>query len=93
MREVFGFQKLRSGQAPLQKLRAAFGLSDPLPIQYVKWIANLLRGLDGNVLPHYKAYASWRGMDIGDDASIGADIPRHDRHGIEGPLLDRAERV
>ena len=33
-----------------QKLRAAFGLSDPLPVQYVKWMANLLRGDPGKSL-------------------------------------------
>jgi peptide/nickel transport system permease protein len=33
-----------------QKLRAAFGLADPLPVQYVKWIANLLRGDPGTSL-------------------------------------------
>jgi peptide/nickel transport system permease protein len=33
-----------------QKLRNAFGLSDPLPVQYLKWIANLLRGDPGKSL-------------------------------------------
>src|SRR6266568_4208980 len=33
-----------------QKLRAAFGLSDPLPVHYVKWMANLLRGDPGKSL-------------------------------------------
>ena len=33
--------------ASKQQLRDAFGLSDPLPVQYVKWVANLLRGDPG----------------------------------------------
>jgi peptide/nickel transport system permease protein len=33
-----------------QKLRDAFGLSDPLPLQYIKWIASLLRGDAGKSL-------------------------------------------
>src|SRR5947209_10960176 len=36
--------------ASKQRLRDAFGLSDPLPIQYVKWIGNLLRGDPGKSL-------------------------------------------
>jgi peptide/nickel transport system permease protein len=33
-----------------RKLREAFGLADPLPIQYVKWILGLLRGDPGKSL-------------------------------------------
>lgn len=33
--------------AAKQKLREAFGLADPLPIQYLKWIGGLLRGDPG----------------------------------------------
>ena len=36
--------------ASKQRLRDAFGLADPLPVQYVKWIANLLRGDPGRSL-------------------------------------------
>jgi peptide/nickel transport system permease protein len=36
--------------AAKQKLRDAFGLADPLPVQYVKWIGNLLRGDPGTSL-------------------------------------------
>jgi ABC-type dipeptide/oligopeptide/nickel transport system permease component len=35
-----------------QKLRAAFALTDPLPVQYVKWIGNLLRGDPRTSSPH-----------------------------------------
>jgi peptide/nickel transport system permease protein len=34
-------------EASRQRLREAFGLADPLPIQYVKWVGNLLRGDPG----------------------------------------------
>jgi peptide/nickel transport system permease protein len=33
-----------------RKLREAFGLADPLPIQYVKWVLGLLRGDPGTSL-------------------------------------------
>ncbi|GCE25540.1 oligopeptide transport system permease protein AppB [Dictyobacter alpinus] len=33
-----------------QALRASFGLNDPLPIQYIKWIGNALHGNFGNSL-------------------------------------------
>ena len=33
-----------------RKLREAFGLADPLPVQYVKWVLNLLRGDPGKSL-------------------------------------------
>lgn len=36
--------------ATKQKLRDAFGLSDPLPVQYLKWIGNLLHGDPGTSL-------------------------------------------
>lgn len=32
----------------LEKLRDAMGLSDPIPVQYVKWMGDLLRGNPGN---------------------------------------------
>jgi len=33
-----------------RKLREAFGLADPLPVQYIKWIVGLLRGDPGKSL-------------------------------------------
>ncbi len=36
--------------ASKEKLRDAMGLSDPIPVQYVKWLGNLLRGDPGNSL-------------------------------------------
>jgi len=36
--------------ASKEKLREAMGLSDPIPVQYVKWLGNLLRGDPGNSL-------------------------------------------
>jgi peptide/nickel transport system permease protein len=36
--------------ASKQRLRDAFGLSDPLPVQYLKWIVDLLRGDPGKSL-------------------------------------------
>src|SRR5438105_1599445 len=37
-------------EASKLKLREAFGLADPLPVQYVKWIFGLLRGQPGTSL-------------------------------------------
>ncbi|MGI9145431.1 MAG: ABC transporter permease [Chloroflexota bacterium] len=37
-------------EASKLKLREAFGLADPLPVQYVKWILGLLRGQPGSSL-------------------------------------------
>jgi len=36
--------------ASKEKLREAMGLSDPIPVQYIKWLGNLLRGDPGNSL-------------------------------------------
>jgi len=36
--------------ASKEKLREAMGLSDPIPVQYVKWLGDLLRGDPGNSL-------------------------------------------
>src|SRR5207245_9438796 len=33
-----------------RKLREAFGLADPLPLQYIKWLLGLLRGDPGKSL-------------------------------------------
>lgn len=51
--------------ASKQRLRDAFGLSDPLPVQYVKWIVNLLRGDPGKSLRS--------GQPIGD--ALGQALP------------------
>ena len=48
-----------------RKLREAFGLADPLPVQYVKWILNLLRGDPGKSLRS--------GQPIGD--ALGQALP------------------
>lgn len=52
----FGFQRLTPGgpeafiqdprlrQADVQRLREQWGLNDPIPIQYVKWVSKLLQG-------------------------------------------------
>lgn len=32
----------------MEKLREAMGLSDPVPVQYIKWMGNLLQGDPGN---------------------------------------------
>lgn len=40
----------QSGTAAREKLRDAMGLSDPIPVQYVKWLRDLLQGNPGNSL-------------------------------------------
>ena len=40
----------------------------------------------------FQALDLWRKL-VGDDAAIGADIARDDRHGVERPLLDAADRA
>ena len=37
-------------EAALEKLRESMGLADPLPIQYIKWLGNILQGDPGNSL-------------------------------------------
>jgi peptide/nickel transport system permease protein len=40
----------QSGTDAREKLRDAMGLSDPIPVQYVKWLRDLLQGNPGNSL-------------------------------------------
>jgi peptide/nickel transport system permease protein len=40
----------QSGSEARDKLRDAMGLSDPIPVQYVKWLRDLLQGNPGNSL-------------------------------------------
>src|SRR5918999_440746 len=40
----------QSDTAARERLREAMGLTDPLPVQYVRWLGNLLRGDPGTSL-------------------------------------------
>ena len=38
----------QADEAAMQKLRESMGLADPIPVQYVKWLGDLLQGNPGN---------------------------------------------
>ncbi len=40
----------QAGEAARERLREAMGLADPIPVQYVRWVGNLLRGDPGTSL-------------------------------------------
>jgi peptide/nickel transport system permease protein len=40
----------QAGEAARERLREAMGLADPIPVQYVRWLGNLLRGDPGTSL-------------------------------------------
>ncbi|MEA2598412.1 MAG: peptide/nickel transport system permease protein, partial [Thermomicrobiales bacterium] len=40
----------QTDSAARERLRESMGLADPIPVQYVKWIGNLLQGDPGNSL-------------------------------------------
>jgi peptide/nickel transport system permease protein len=40
----------QAGEAARERLREAMGLADPIPVQYVRWLGNLLQGDPGTSL-------------------------------------------
>jgi peptide/nickel transport system permease protein len=56
----------QADSAAKQRLREAMGLDDPIPVQYVKWLGNLLQGDPGTSLRSGKPVGEllWRSLPI-----------------------------
>ncbi len=62
--------------AARQRLRESMGLADPIPVQYVKWIGNLLQGDPGNSLRSGKPVGEllWRALPVTTELALLAMI-------------------
>jgi peptide/nickel transport system permease protein len=62
--------------AARERLRDAMGLSDPIPVQYVKWVAHLLQGDPGKSLRSGKPVGEllWRALPVTTELALLAMI-------------------
>jgi peptide/nickel transport system permease protein len=66
----------QTDSAARERLRESMGLADPIPVQYVKWIGNLLQGDPGNSLRSGKPVGEllWRALPVTTELALLAMI-------------------